>query len=43
MCEICGERIEQTSPNKKYCKDCAKEIDRIKARERMKVIRNVRS
>jgi hypothetical protein len=28
--------------NRKYCSDCAKEIDRAKAKERMKKIRGVR-
>lgn len=39
MCEICGRRVENTSNRQKYCEDCAKDIDRYKAKERMKNIR----
>ena len=34
--DICGNFIKQTINNKKYCDTCAKEIDREKAKERMK-------
>jgi hypothetical protein len=27
LCEVCGERIEDTTSNKKYCKKCAKKIN----------------
>lgn len=43
LCEVCGKRIEDSS-NKKYCKECAKEIwleqNRINNRERMRKLRN---
>jgi hypothetical protein len=35
----CGSYIIQTTPNKKYCSNCAKDIDREKAKERMRNIR----
>jgi arsenate reductase-like glutaredoxin family protein len=38
-CDICGDIIEETINNKKYCNECAKEIDREKARDRMKKLR----
>jgi hypothetical protein len=42
-CEKCGALIKQTTSNKKYCSECSKEVDREKARDRMRNIRNVRS
>lgn len=42
LCEVCGKRIEDLMNNRKYCIECAKEIDREKARERMRRIRSVR-
>lgn len=35
LCEICGNRIENTVGNKKYCEECAKKVDREKAKIRM--------
>lgn len=37
MCEECGKRIINTNGKRDYCERCAKEIDRVKARERMKI------
>ncbi|NRU52539.1 hypothetical protein [Clostridium beijerinckii] len=40
-CEICASRFKQKSKKpRKYCNKCAKEIDKEKAKERMKNIRN---
>lgn len=39
-CEICECIDKAEIHNKKYCKECAKEIDREKAKERMRTIRN---
>lgn len=36
MCECCGTRVEPITPNQKYCDECAIEIDRKKAKDRMK-------
>ena len=42
-CEVCGVRIEYHN-NKIYCKECAENVDRQKAKDRMRKIRdNVRS
>jgi hypothetical protein len=38
-CAVCGCIIEKTIHNKKYCDGCAKDIDREKAKDRMKSIR----
>lgn len=42
-CEVCGDLIEQSANNKKYCSDCAREVweeqNRINNRERMRKIR----
>lgn len=35
-CERCGAMVPVTNGRNKYCRDCAKNIDREKARERMK-------
>ena len=37
MCAECGKRIINTNGKRDYCERCAKEIDRVKARERMKI------
>ena len=39
-CECCKKRIISKTKPKKYCPKCAKEIDRNKAKDRMKVMRN---
>ena len=38
-CKECGALIEKTNNRTMYCKECAKEIDRKKAKNRMKEIR----
>jgi len=38
-CDSCGERIKLSANNKRYCAPCAKEIDREKAKNRMKAKR----
>lgn len=43
MCECCGERVKNTVNNKCYCNTCSKQIDKEKAKERMRNIRLVRS
>lgn len=40
QCKCCGKKIKITAPNKMYCNKCSIEIDRNKAKERMKIIRN---
>ena len=40
QCKCCGKKIKITAPNKMYCNKCSIEIDRNKATERMKIIRN---
>ncbi|NFH40707.1 hypothetical protein FC977_13660 [Clostridium sporogenes] len=40
QCEICGKRIEETSNSKKYCTNCAKEIEKEKTRKRVKKYRS---
>ena len=32
-CEVCGDLIEKTSNNKKYCIECAKEMELLKYRK----------
>ena len=39
-CECCKKRIISKTKPKKYCPKCAKEIDRNKAKDRMKIMRN---
>lgn len=39
MCEICGERELNTNGRTLYCKKCAKEINIIKTRQKMKELR----
>lgn len=39
LCEICGERIEETINNKKYCKKCLKEKQKEWQRESMRKLR----
>ena len=36
----CGKRVKMTAPNRIYCSKCAEEIDREKAKDRMKKLRN---
>lgn len=40
QCECCGKKVRITSPNKLYCLKCSKDVDRNKAKERMKTLRN---
>jgi hypothetical protein len=43
LCEVCGRLIKIKSlkdQRSKYCKKCAEEVDRNKAKERMKALRN---
>lgn len=40
QCSICGKKIKMTTPNRVYCNNCAKEQDKKKAKNRMKVLRN---
>lgn len=40
MCECCGERVERKATVQMYCDNCAKKIDREKAKERMKILRD---
>lgn len=42
QCICCGKKIKDTINNKKYCVSCATKIDRDKAKERMKIIRNAK-
>jgi ribosomal protein L37E len=39
QCEKCGERFIPNNTKQKYCNVCGKDIDKIKAKERMKRIR----
>ena len=39
-CECCKKRIISKTKPKKYCPKCAKEIDKNKAKDRMKIMRN---
>ena len=39
MCECCGKRVKNTNGKVRYCEKCAKEMDKVKANERMKKIR----
>lgn len=34
LCEVCGERIEETINNKKYCDKCAKEKEKERQRKK---------
>lgn len=43
MCKECGKRVENTVNNKCYCEKCSKEIDKCKAKQRMRELRSVRS
>lgn len=40
QCKCCGKRIKNTGNRKMYCAKCAEEIDRDKAKDRMKSLRN---
>ena len=40
QCKCCGKRIRNTGNRKMYCTKCAEEIDRNKAKDRMKTLRN---
>ena len=40
MCSECGKRFKPNNNKQKYCEECAKEIDRMKAKNRMKKIRS---
>lgn len=42
QCKKCGKKIKDTAKNKLYCSDCAKEVDKNKAKERMKTLRNAK-
>lgn len=42
QCKRCGKKIKNTIHNRIYCPSCSKEIDRIKAKERMKTLRNAK-
>lgn len=39
VCEVCGNRIEIVAPNMIYCSGCAKEINREKTKQRMRIKR----
>ena len=39
ICQECGKLIRKKSPNQKYCKKCAEEVNRNKTAERMQKIR----
>lgn len=39
LCEICGERIEDSCSTKKYCEKCAKDVKKELDRARMKEVR----
>ena len=38
--KCCGKKVKIRSPNKLYCSKCSKDVDRNKAKERMKTLRN---
>ena len=40
-CGVCGKRVPVTNGRNKYCCDCARNVDREKARERMRKVLNV--
>lgn len=40
QCKSCGKKIKDTGNRKLYCDKCAEEVDRVKAKMRMKAIRN---
>lgn len=40
-CDVCGKRVPVTNGRNKYCHDCAANVDREKARERMRKALNV--
>lgn len=42
QCKQCGKKIKNTIHNRIYCPSCSKEIDRLKAKERMKTLRNTK-
>lgn len=40
QCKCCGKKIKDIGNRKLYCDKCAEEVDRVKAKMRMKTIRN---